>query len=274
MKHLIFILILVGLTTGCASNKTQQQLDAHSTYTAQESIPDNENTTEASSDPLDPFEGFNRAMWYFNYDILDKYVLKPVTKGYVAVMPQPVRSGLVNFSSNLSEPASFLNNLLQGEIDGSMISLARFLINTTVGVVGIFDVATAMDIKPKEESFGEVLGAWGVETGPYLMVPARGPTDIRSTTGDVVDNMMFPMNLLNSNFTIFGAVIGALERRAMLLAQESTLNSSLDPYAFVKTAYFQRLEFKVKNGKVEKSPEAQAEEMEDFEEFEGLLDDL
>jgi len=95
VKHLIFILILVGLTTGCASNKTQQQLDAHSTYTAQESIPDNENTTETSSDPLDPFEGFNRAMWDFNYDILDKYVLKPVTKGYVAVMPQPVRSGLI-----------------------------------------------------------------------------------------------------------------------------------------------------------------------------------
>ena len=106
------------------------------------------------------------------------------------------------------------------------------------------------------------------------MLPARGPTDIRSTTGDVVDNMMFPMNVLASNFTIFTGVVDVLEKRAQLLSQESTLNNSLDPYSFVKTAYFQRLEFKVNDGQIQKSPEAQAEEMEDFEEFEGLLDDL
>jgi len=164
--------------------------------------------------------------------------------------------------------------MLQGKVDGSMVSLARFLVNTTVGVLGVFDVATAMDLHEKEESFGEVLGVWGLDTGPYLMVPARGPTDIRSTTGDVVDNMVFPMNVLASNFTIFTAVIGVLEARAQLLSQDSTLNSSLDPYSFVKTAYFQRLEFKVNDGKIEKTLEAQAEEMEDFEEFEGLLDDL
>ena len=269
MKHLLVVVLLVGLTSGCAANKTQQQVDAQASTPAQTAV-----QSESTSDPRDPLEGFNRTMWDFNYDILDKYLLKQVTQGYVAVMPQPVRTGLVNFSNNLSEPANFLNNLIQGEIDGSMVSLARFLINTTVGVVGVFDVAGSMDLKKEEESFGEVLGVWGLETGPYLMVPARGPTDIRSTTGDVVDNMMFPFNILNSNFTLFSAVVGALEGRAMLLSQESTLNSSLDPYAFVKTAYFQRLDFKVKNGNVEKSPEEQAEQMEDFEEFEGLLDEL
>lgn len=264
MKHILILCCIVLFTTGCASNKSAQ---------IEQSKPNN-NQAADYDDPKDPIEGFNRAMWDFNYDILDKYLLKPVTQGYVAVTPQPVRSGLVNFSNNLAEPANFLNNMLQGKVDGSMVSLARFLVNTTVGVLGVFDVASAMELKEREESFGEVLGVWGLDTGPYLMLPARGPTDIRSTTGDVVDNMMFPMNVLASNFTIFTGVIGALEGRAQLLSQESTLNNSLDPYSFVKTAYFQRLEFKVYDGQVEKTPEAQAEEMEDFEEFEGLLDDL
>lgn len=276
MKHLILVVLLVSLTSGCAANKSVQQAQSQPNSAAMiQADPQQDSSDDANiGDARDPFEDFNRTMWDFNYDILDKYLLKPVTQGYVAVMPQPVRTGLVNFSNNLAEPANFLNNLLQGEIDGSMVSLARFLINTTVGVVGVFDVASSMDLNKEKESFGEVLGVWGVETGPYLMIPARGPTDIRSTTGDVVDNMMFPMNILNSNFTLFSAVVGALEGRARLLSQDSTLNSSLDPYAFVKTAYFQRLEFKVKNGKVEKTPEEQAEEMENFEEFEGLLDDL
>jgi phospholipid-binding lipoprotein MlaA len=276
VKHLILVVLLVSLTSGCAANKSVQQAQSQPNSAAMiQADPQQDSSDDANiGDARDPFEDFNRTMWDFNYDILDKYLLKPVTQGYVAVMPQPVRTGLVNFSNNLAEPANFLNNLLQGEIDGSMVSLARFLINTTVGVVGVFDVASSMDLNKEKESFGEVLGVWGVETGPYLMIPARGPTDIRSTTGDVVDNMMFPMNILNSNFTLFSAVVGALEGRARLLSQDSTLNSSLDPYVFVKTAYFQRLEFKVKNGKVEKTPEEQAEEMENFEEFEGLLDDL
>jgi phospholipid-binding lipoprotein MlaA len=276
LKHLILVVLLVGLTSGCAANKSEQQAQSQANSAAMiQADPQQDSSEDANvGDARDPFEGFNRTMWDFNYDILDKYLLKPVTQGYVAVMPQPVRTGLVNFSNNLAEPANFLNNLLQGEIDGSMVSLARFLINTTVGVVGVFDVASSMDLNKEKESFGEVLGVWGLETGPYLMIPARGPTDIRSTTGDVVDNMMFPMNILNSNFTLFSAVVGVIEGRARLLSQDSTLNSSLDPYVFVKTAYFQRLEFKVKNGKVEKTPEEQAEEMENFEEFEGLLDDL
>lgn len=264
MKHIIILFCIAVLTTGCASHQSER---------VEQALAD-KHTTSKYKDPKDPFEGVNRTMWDINYDILDKYMLKPVTQGYVAVAPQPVRSGLVNFSNNLGEPANFLNNMLQGKVDGSMVSLARFLVNTTVGVLGVFDVATAMDLHEKEESFGEVLGVWGLDTGPYLMVPARGPTDIRSTTGDVVDNMVFPMNVLASNFTIFTAVIGVLEARAQLLSQDSTLNSSLDPYSFVKTAYFQRLEFKVNDGKIEKTLEAQAEEMEDFEEFEGLLDDL
>ncbi len=269
MKNPILIIGLsVLLLSGCANNH-KAQVDATKAVTNETAV-----TDEVYVDPRDPIEGINRVMWDFNYDVLDKYLLKPVTQGYVAVTPQFVRSGLVNFSNNLSEPGHMLNNMLQGKIDGTMVSLARFLVNSTVGVLGIFDVATAMDLQIEKESFGEVLGNWGVQTGPYLMVPARGPTDIRSTTGDVVDNMMFPLNLLNSNFTLFSGIVGALEGRARVLSQENTLNSSLDPYAFVKNAYFQNLEFKVKDGQVQQTEAEQAEEMEDFAEFEGLLDDL
>ena len=264
MKHLFILCGVVLFMTGCASNKSAQIKQSKTT---------NYQITQYN-DPKDPIEGLNRTMWDLNYDILDKYLLKPVTQGYVSVAPQPVRTGLVNFSNNLAEPANFLNNMLQGKVDGSMVSLARFLVNTTVGVLGVFDVASTMDLHEKDESFGEVLGVWGINTGPYLMLPARGPTDIRSTTGDVVDNMMFPMNVLANNFMIFTGVVDVLEKRAQLLSQESTLNNSLDPYSFVKTAYFQRLEFKVNDGQIQKSSEAQVEEMEDFEEFEGLLDDL
>lgn len=221
-------------------------------------------------DPKDPFESFNRTMWDFNYDILDEYVLRPTAVAYADYMPQFARSGLLNMAENLEEPSNSLNNLLQGKLDGSFISLGRFLLNSTVGVLGLIDVASEIGLAPREEEFGEVLGKWGVDTGPYLMIPARGPSDVRSTIGDVVDTSYSPLDGLNFYLGFLRVGIKALEGRASVIQQEQQLTSSADPYAFVKSAYFQNLEFKVKDGKIEKSAEEEALE----DDIDAFLDDL
>lgn len=204
--------------------------------------------TAVYQDERDPFESFNRSMWTFNYDYLDEYLLRPATVGYMTVVPKPARTGLANLVNNLNEPANFINGLLQGKPKHSAISAGRFLVNSTVGLVGLIDVATPMGLDVKEEDFGQTLGVWGVGQGPFLMIPARGPTTARNLTGDLVDNLYFPMSVLNTPQTIAKFTIGALSGREALMAQEKLLNDSLDPYAFVKDAYFQRQEYQLYDG--------------------------
>lgn len=230
-------------------------------------------TTEQAQqyqDPKDPLESLNRTMWDFNYEILDEYILRPTTVAYVDYMPQIARTGLLNLAENLEEPSNSLNNLLQGKLDGTFISLGRFLLNTTVGIFGLIDVASEIGLEAKEEEFGEVLGKWGITTGPYLMIPALGPSDIRSSVGDYVDSSYLPIDGLNFYLSFLRVGIKALESRASVIQQEQQLNNSADPYAFVKNAYFQNLEFKVKDGKVEKSAEEKALE----DDIDAFLDDL
>jgi phospholipid-binding lipoprotein MlaA len=230
-------------------------------------------TTEQAQqyeDPNDPLESLNRTMWDFNYEILDEYILRPTALAYVDYMPQIARIGLLNMADNLEEPSNSLNNLLQGKLDGTFISLGRFLLNSTVGLLGLIDVASEIGLEPREEAFGEVLGKWGLDTGPYLMLPALGPSDVRSSVGDFVDSSYSPIDGLNFYFSFLRMGIKALEGRASVIQQEQTLNSSADPYAFVKSAYFQNLEFKVKDGKVEKTEEEAALE----DDIDAFLDDL
>jgi phospholipid-binding lipoprotein MlaA len=222
------------------------------------------------SDPKDPLESLNRTMWDFNYEILDEYLLRPTAVAYVEYMPQIARTGLLNMAENLEEPSNTLNNLLQGKLDGTFISLGRFLLNSTVGLLGLIDVASEIGLETKEEEFGEVLGKWGVGTGPYLMIPALGPSDVRSSIGDFVDTSYSPIDGLNFYLGFLRVGIKALEGRASVIQQEQQLNSSADPYAFVKSAYFQNLEFKVKDGKIEKSAEEEALE----DDIDAFLDDL
>jgi len=203
---------------------------------------------EVYRDERDPFESFNRTMWTLNYDYLDEYLLRPATVGYMTVVPKPARTGLLNLVNNLNEPANFINGLLQGKPKHSAMSAGRFLLNSTVGLIGLIDVATPMGLEVKEEDFGQSLGVWGVGQGPYLMIPARGPSTLRNLTGEVVDNLYFPMSVLNTPQTIAKFTIGALSGREALMAQEKLLNDSLDPYAFVKDAYFQRQNFQLYDG--------------------------
>lgn len=269
----LVILLFSFLAGGCASNSNL------------EAQPSAENASNVAETPIvtttdevkisDPFEPVNRLIWDFNYDVLDKFLVKPITQTYIAITPQPIRSALVNAANNIEEPANAVNNLFQGKIEDSATSVARFAVNTTVGLMGIFDVASAMGLERKRENFGHVLGVWGIGTGPYLMLPALGPSDIRSFTGLVADNFYWPGTLLEDPYVIGAAIVSVLEARASLLDQEENLRRALDPYLFVRDAYFQRLAFEVSDGEIKQKSEEELElEQDDFSDFEDLLGKL
>lgn len=222
------------------------------------------------SDSRDPLETINRPLWDFNYDILDKYLLRPATVGYMAVVPKPARKGLVNVANNLNEPASFVNGALQAKPDRAAISAGRFLVNSTLGLFGLFDVASAIGLQEQNEDFSQTMAVWGVGDGAFLMLPALGPTTVRGTAGGVVDNLYFPLGLLNTPLSITRALIGALDGREQLMSMENLLEESLDPYAFIKESYFQRQQFKIYDG----NPPQPAEPEIDEDVFDDLLDDL
>ena len=136
--------------------------------------------------------------------------------------------------------------------------------------MGLIDVATPMGLDVKEEDFGQSLGVWGVGQGPFLMIPARGPSTVRNLTGDLVDNLYFPLGLLNTPLSVTRALIGALDGREQLMSMENLLEESLDPYAFIKESYFQRQQFKIYDG----NPPQPAEPEIDEDVFDDLLDDL
>ena len=255
------LIIAAGFLGGCATNDAQSQSQEAKSNAA----------VVDTSDPRDPLEPVNREIWDFNWDVLDAYILRPIAVTYVTVMPQPARTGLVNITDNLQEPANFLNNLAQGKVDDGLDSLARFLINTTVGLVGTFDVASKIGIERKREQFGETLAVWGLDTGPFLMLPFLGPSDPRSFTGDYVDGFAFPMSLLEGSVNLSSIGISVLEARAQLLDQEAQLEQSVDDYAFVKNAYFENLEFRVTDGK-SGDKAIDDEQLDDFADFEAMLE--
>jgi len=248
------LLPLMLLVTGCASKPDNKQTQQQTDY----------------RDSRDPLETINRPLWDFNYDILDKYVLRPATVGYMTVVPKPARKGLVNVANNLSEPASFLNGTLQAKPDRAAISAGRFLVNSTLGLFGLFDVATRIGLVEQGEDFSQTLAVWGVGDGPYLMLPALGPTTVRGTAGGLVDNLYFPLGLLNTPLTLTRAAINALDGREQLMSMENMLEESLDLYAFIKESYYQRQLFKIYDGNPPKQEEPEVDESV----FDDLLDDL
>lgn len=244
MKQAILSGLVLLLVTGCASNKTADEQQAQTNY----------------QDPRDPIESVNRDIWDFNYEVLDAYVLRPVTVGYMAVVPKPARTGVANMVNNLNEPASFVNALLQAKPKSAAISLGRFVLNSTLGLFGLFDVASRIDLMAQDEDFNQTLAVWGLGDGGYLMVPAMGPTTTRGLVAGVVDGLYFPLGLLNSNLTITRFTVSALDGREQMMSMEQLLNDSVDPYAFIKEAYFQRVEFKIHDG----NPPQKAEEDEAY----------
>lgn len=200
----------------------------------------------------DPLEGFNRAMWKVNYEYLDPYVLEPVAKGWKEYVPSPIKTGLVNVANNLDEPASFVNRLLEGEGEKAMIHFTRFWFNTVFGLGGLIDFASMtndLKIDDGRREFGDTLGAYNVPTGPYVMLPAYGPATPRQDLGRIVDTTYPVLSLLTTPWGLTKYVVQGIDSRANLLGQEALLKQSQDPYTTFREAYFQNLEFKVKDGK-------------------------
>jgi len=145
-----------------------------------------ERATFQALDVYDPFETVNRRIYHFNYR-LDQWVMLPVVRGYRYVTPQPVRTGVSNFFSNLGEVPTLFNSLAQFKGQRAANATARFLFNTILGVGGVWDPATRMGLPRQSEDFGQTLGYWGVPQGPYLIIPALGPSNLRDATGRVAD---------------------------------------------------------------------------------------
>ena len=225
----------------------------------------------SGENPKDPWETFNRQTHAFNMT-LDEYVLHPIAKGYAEYTPEPVQEGVRNFFSNLGEPGNMLNNFLQGKFKAGVVSFARFLINSTVGVVGLFDVASHMDLKYSPEDFGETLGSWGVGPGPYIVWPLLGPSTVRDTAATPVDWAADPATWVfwdHSERTPYAIGLGALkvvDTRAKLLSTDGMLQTALDPYVAVREAYLQNRENLVWDGNPPLELIEDEFEDEDFEE--------
>lgn len=200
--------------------------------------------------PDDPWEGYNRAMFDFN-NVIDHFTFKPLAKGYQWLLPDPVETGIDNVFLNLREITNIFNDLLQWRWDQAANDTGRFLINSTVGVAGIFDVAGHFGLPRSEgEDFGQTLAVWGVGQGPYLMLPFLGPSTLRRTVAIPLDLDSLPIAQIPDNDVRNGVLfVRFIALRAQLLPFEKSITG--DPYVFVRSAYLQNRQFLINNGAVQ-----------------------
>lgn len=197
----------------------------------------------------DPWQGVNRVVFRFN-DTVDTYALKPVAKGYDKVTPQLLQDGIGNVFSNLGDVVVLGNDLLQGKIHDAGIDTSRILFNTTFGVLGFFDVATRMGLQKNDEDFGQTLGAWGLGSGPYVVLPLLGPSSVRDTVGRVPDSFLQPYPHIDHVPTRNATrAVSTVDTRASLLSAERMITG--DKYIFIRNAYLQNREFRTQDGQVE-----------------------
>ncbi len=233
MKQLILIAGLVGLITGGLG------------------------VNSAAAQVNDPLEPMNRAVFGFN-NVVDEIILDPAVVAYRAAVPKPVRSGLKNFLHNLESPLYFANNLLQGDFTGAMTTLKRTAINTMVGFGGLFDFAAAEGIHPDTEDFGQTLAVWGVNDGPYLVLPLLGPSNARDLSGLIVDSYADPINQYANNIDEEEWIYARAGAKALVTKnevydiQKDLKRNSSDYYATIRSAAKQSRDAMIndrKNGK-------------------------
>lgn len=200
---------------------------------------------------IDPFERVNRAVFSFN-ETADQYVIKPIAEGYQFILPEFVRTGVTNFFSNINDVLIAANNLLQGKPGNAASDIGRFFVNSTIGVLGLFDVATDMGLDKNREDFGQTLGVWGIGDGPYVVLPFFGPSNVRDTVGFVVDvetDFMINTNKLNSDEKIAINGLRIINRRADLLDAGQLLeDAAFDKYSFLRDGYLQRRRSQIYDG--------------------------
>lgn len=197
----------------------------------------------------DPYEGFNRGVYKFN-DTLDRAALKPIAKGYRKVTPSFVRTGIGNVISNLEYPGTFVNQFLQGKWVLGFRDTGRFLINSTLGVAGIFDVATPLGLEKNDEDFGQTLAFWGVSSGPFLNLPLLGPSTLRDAPMRALDFLTNPLQYTDVPWEADWGMraVNIVHSRSELLPLDETLKRTYDPYAFIRDAWVQQREFNVFDG--------------------------
>ncbi|WP_116236851.1 MlaA family lipoprotein [Parasphingopyxis lamellibrachiae] len=231
----------------------------------------------------DRHEEFNRDMWAVNQGI-DTVLISPAADVYRTITPQPARRGITNIFRNLSEPWSFINNLLQGRPDRALRNLGRFIINSTIGVGGLADHATAMGIEPAPEDFGQTLAVWGVGDGGYVMNPLLGPSTQRDTFGAIVDFVANPVSIFfdrglnlttQEQWGIRAASIISTRAELTESGVDAFLESSADPYAAARSAYFQNREAAILNyDAASLAGEGEDASASEDAAFEAALDDL
>lgn len=222
MKRIFLLPLALLATASCASNVTGDKHEQN-----------------------DTLEGFNRAMFSFNYNV-DKYVLKPVAQGYRAITNQDVRNRVNSAFANITEPVSAANQLLQGEVKQSGVSLGRFVINTTLGLGGTFDVATGWGLEKKYDNFERTLAKWCVKDGPYIVLPFIGPSTPRSLAGNIADTFASPVYWLTTDredgiyaYSAFIAARTIAFRESALDLTDDLERNSVDYYTTMKSAYMQ-----------------------------------
>jgi phospholipid-binding lipoprotein MlaA len=202
----------------------------------------------ATTNPKDPFEKFNRAMFSFN-DAVDQAALKPAAEAY-RTLPSFMQTGVGNFFGNLGDVWTAANNLLQGKVADGMSDVMRVTFNSTFGLLGLLDIASEAGLAKHKEDFGQTLGKWGVASGPYIVLPLLGPSTLRDTVATPVDLTGDPWDYARPirvrNLGYVGRVVD--QRAAVLDASNLIEEAALDRYVFVRDAYMQRRESKVRDG--------------------------
>lgn len=215
----------------------------------------------------DRWEGMNRVIYGFN-DGVDRVLLKPIARGYRFITPDPVERGVRNVFGNLAYPTVIVNNLLQGKPGAAISDTGRFIVNSTVGVAGIFDVASNIGLEEHDEDFGQTLAVWGVGSGPYVVLPFLGPSTLRDAFGIPADRATNVIEHLDdASIEDKLTVLQIISLRASLLSLDDQVNASSDPYLFVREAYLQRRNFQIYDGE----PPVEEEDFEIEDDFDADL---
>ncbi len=213
--------------------------------------PDDFETSKVEDEIYDPLEPINRAIFSFN-NVADRIILEPVAKGYKK-LPSPIQSSLSNFLSNLRAPLVVVNQLLQGQGENAIQSSGRFVINSTVGLLGLFDVAEKVGLEEKEEDFGQTLATWGLGDGFYIVLPLFGPSNLRDTTGMVMTMVTDPINAYAVSegeawLVPMRTAANAVDQRSKIIDEVNALrDNSVDYYAAVRSSYYQNRKAAIAN---------------------------
>ncbi len=201
-----------------------------------------------NAEEVDPFEETNRSIYEFN-ESLDSNVLEPVSRAYKNNIPETAQKGIGNFLGNLADVSTLANQILQFKPIDSAETLARILVNTTIGLGGLFDVASDMGLITEDEDFGQTMAVWGVEQGPYVVLPLLGPSTVRDGIGAYVD-LTSPANMVGEIDEVGVSVINVVDKRVDLLPITDILDQSDDPYITMRSSYLQKRNNDIYDGNV------------------------